>query len=91
MQPNFSPHELTHKYSERAHNTVSWKRLDDHAATQLGSHPMQISCLTGRIWLTREYELDDTILAAGETCQLSGPGLVVAQGLPSALLKITRL
>jgi hypothetical protein len=91
MRLNFSPHEFTQKYSGSIGKAISWKRLDNHAATQLGNSLMRITCLSGRIWLTQEDEQDDTILTAGETCQLSGPGLVVAQGLPSALLKITRL
>jgi hypothetical protein len=44
----------------------------------------RISCLTGRIWITQHGSRDDIVLEAGESGEISHPGLAVVQALRAA-------
>jgi hypothetical protein len=44
----------------------------------------RISCRTGRIWITQHGSRDDILLEAGESAELSHPGLAVVQALRPA-------
>lgn len=45
---------------------------------------LRLTCCEGRLWLTREGDARDTVLEAGDSVRLDGPGLVVVQALRPA-------
>jgi hypothetical protein len=56
-----------------------------------GNHRQErIQVLRGTVWLTQPGDAKDHILQGGETFQIQRPGLVLAQGLSSATLRIRR-
>jgi hypothetical protein len=48
----------------------------------------RISCLTGRIWVTQHGSRDDIVLEAGESDEISHPGLAVVQALRPARVAV---
>jgi hypothetical protein len=44
----------------------------------------RISCLSGRIWITQHGSRDDIVLEAGESGEISHPGLAMVQALRTA-------
>ncbi|XXF77749.1 DUF2917 domain-containing protein [Myxococcaceae bacterium GXIMD 01537] len=51
---------------------------------RLGPGGLRISCCEGLLWLTREGDVRDTVLRAGESTRVEGRGLVVVQALRGA-------
>jgi hypothetical protein len=47
-----------------------------------------VECLSGLAWITVEGKSRDVILPAGERSTISGPGLLLASGLQSALVRV---
>ncbi|MCL4561521.1 MAG: DUF2917 domain-containing protein [Chloroflexi bacterium] len=56
--------------------------LRPRQAATLGTAPMCITVLSGRVWITRSGGLDDTFIQEGEVFDASQPGLLVVQALP---------
>jgi drug/metabolite transporter (DMT)-like permease len=72
-----------------SHETVSL------AAGALWSHRVDscqhtLTCHEGPVWLTREGDAEDHILAPGDTLRLAQPGLVVVQALRPACFELSR-
>lgn len=56
-----------------------------------GNHRQErIQVLRGTVWVTQPGDVKDHILKAGECFQIQRAGLVLAQGLSSATLRIGR-
>jgi hypothetical protein len=49
---------------------------------------LQVSCLSGVLWITSEGETRDLILKAGDAAVLPRGGLVIVQALDPALVHI---
>ena len=64
--------------------------LGRRQTARLGVRPMRISCLSGKVWLTRTGSLDDILLEAGDTYNNVQPGLVVAQAISAARVEISQ-
>ncbi|WP_187344881.1 DUF2917 domain-containing protein [Cystobacter ferrugineus] len=45
---------------------------------------LRLTCCEGLLWLTREGDPGDTVVKAGGSVRLDGPGLVVVQALRRA-------
>jgi hypothetical protein len=52
------------------------------------SRGLALTCHEGWVWLTREGDAIDHVLAAGDTVRLDQPGLVVVQALRSARFEL---
>jgi len=48
----------------------------------------RIICLRGRIWITQHGSRDDIVLEAGESGEISRPGLALVQALADALVAL---
>jgi hypothetical protein len=44
----------------------------------------RINCLRGRLWITQHRSIDDVVLEAGESCEISRPGVTLVQALADA-------
>jgi Protein of unknown function (DUF2917) len=52
-----------------------------------GAEGTEVRCLSGRLWITQESELDDAILIAGGAFTLTNNGLAIIEALlPSHLI-----
>ena len=49
----------------------------------------RITVLSGRTWVTQENDPRDYLLGCGEALEIQKNGLVLAQGWPDAVVKIT--
>lgn len=56
-------------------------RLDD-------AHGATVSCAAGTVWVTRDGDLADIVLGAGQKARIDGPGLVVIQALEASRLAV---
>jgi len=56
-------------------------RLDD-------AHGATVSCSAGSIWVTRDGDLADLVLGAGEKLRIDGPGMVVIQAFEASRLAV---
>jgi Protein of unknown function (DUF2917) len=54
------------------------------------SRGLTLTCHDGWVWLTREGDARDHVLAAGDTVRLDQPGLVVVQALRAARFELQR-
>ena len=54
------------------------------------SRGLTLTCHEGWVWLTREGDARDHVLAAGDTVRLDHPGLVVVQALRAARFELQR-
>lgn len=54
------------------------------------SRGLTLTCHEGWVWLTREGDAQDHVLAAGDTVLLDQPGLVVVQALRPACIELQR-
>ena len=54
----------------------------------LHTNGLRLACSEGSVWLTREGDLEDHVVKAGEEFQVEGPGRVVVQALRAARLRI---
>lgn len=68
--------------------TVSLKE-DSLWSHQVDACQHLFTCREGQVWLTREGDGKDHILAAGETLRLDQPGLVVVQALRPASFELS--
>lgn len=48
----------------------------------------RINCLRGRIWITQHRSIDDVVLEAGESCEISRPGVALVHALADALVAL---
>ncbi len=48
----------------------------------------RLICISGMVWLTREGDRDDHILAGGRAHDIGGTGLVVLEGLADSVVLI---
>jgi hypothetical protein len=71
-----------------AHDKVTLTRgaLWSHRVRSCG---LTFTCHEGWVWLTREGDLEDHVLAAGDTVWLGEPGLVVVQALRPASFELS--
>ncbi len=63
-------------------------RRGDLWKIELGHGGLPIHCLSGAVWITREGSSADTVLPAGEACELRGKGLVLVSAVPEAELRV---
>ena len=63
-------------------------RRGDLWRIELGHGGLPIRCLSGAVWITREGSPTDTVLPAGESCELRGKGLVLVSAVPEAELRV---
>jgi Protein of unknown function (DUF2917) len=63
-------------------------RRDDLWRIELGHGSLPIRCLSGAVWITREGSNTDTVLPAGESCELRGKGLVLVSAVPEAEVRV---
>ena len=64
------------------------RQLRRHESTSLkGVRGMQVRVTQGRVWLTRDGDLKDYFLGAGDAMVLDSGGLVVLYGLSDASLR----
>ena len=63
--------------------------LRRHEATTLdGGRGVRVHVTQGRVWLTRNGDIKDYVLAAGDAMELESRGLVVLFGLTEASLQL---
>ena len=53
-----------------------------------GRRGMTVRVAKGRVWLTREGDLTDYVLNAGDSLELAASGLVVLFGLSEAIFQV---
>jgi ferric-dicitrate binding protein FerR (iron transport regulator) len=60
--------------------------LDEGAvwSCHLRTGGLRLTCREGVLWLTHEGDPEDTVVEAGSSVRLDGPGLVVVQALRRA-------
>lgn len=63
-------------------------RRGDLWRIELGHGGLPIRCLSGAVWIKREGSTTDTVLPAGESCELRGKGLVLVSAVPEAELRV---
>jgi hypothetical protein len=63
-------------------------RRGDLWKIELGHGGLPLRCLSGAVWITREGSTTDTVLPAGESCELRGKGLVLVSAVPEAELRV---
>ena len=63
-------------------------RRGDLWRIELGHERLPIRCLSGALWITREGSPTDTLLPAGEACELRGRGLVLVSAVPEAEVRV---
>jgi hypothetical protein len=51
---------------------------------RLRGEGLRLTCCEGQLWLTREGDVTDTVVSAGESVRVEGPGLMVVQALRPA-------
>jgi hypothetical protein len=56
---------------------------------RMRSSGLTLTCQEGGVWLTREGDVEDHVLSAGDTLRLDTPGLVVVQALSSARFELS--
>ncbi|SEM23079.1 Protein of unknown function [Stigmatella aurantiaca] len=83
---------LTKRMSQRCLDSLATVTL---SLGELWSHRMHapgasLRCHEGCVWLTREGDLSDHVLRAGEALRMEGPGLVVVQALGTARFSVSR-
>ncbi len=66
-------------------------RRGDLWRIELGRDRLPISCLSGAVWITREGSPTDTVLPAGEACELRGRGLVLVSAVPEVEVRVGNL
>jgi len=63
--------------------------LSRHEATTLkGARGMRVRVTRGRVWLTREGDIRDYVLGAGDAMELEARGPVVLYGLTGASFQV---
>ena len=50
---------------------------------------LELECLHGVLWITREGDLYDRFVGPGETFKLSGSGVTLASALEPSLVRVT--
>ena len=63
-------------------------RRGDLWRIELGRDRLPIRCLSGAVWITREGSPTDTLLPAGEACELRGRGLGLVSAVPEAEVRV---
>ena len=64
-------------------------RRDDTWSTRVGGAGIMVRCLTGMIWVTREGDWEDHILAAGASLASDRPGRLALMALEPAHVQVT--
>lgn len=49
----------------------------------------RIRVISGEVWLTQKFDLEDYILTSGDEFEVHNPGRVVVQGLEESLIRVT--
>lgn len=55
-----------------------------------GARGVELECTAGRVWLTVEGQPGDVVLGAGERSRITGPGLVLVEGLPAGAVHLLK-
>lgn len=69
-------------------NSAEIRLLENVPISLRNAAGKQITCATGTLWITFTGNAGDLFLVAGETCHVQGNGLVVAEAIGSASLRI---